>query len=322
MARKPRIEFEGALYHVITRGNQRQRVFRGRDDYERYLKILGNYKIQYDYVLYAYVLMGNHVHLLIETKEKPLSKILQGINQSYTIYFNKRYGMVGHLFQGRYKAILCEKDAYLLSLVKYIHLNPIRARVVKSFEEYPWSSYRDYVGRVRKEGIVDTEPVLKMFSEDRGRARRLYRDYMGGGEGVKREAVYSTVGQRVLGGEQFVKEVLMRMRRAEVWGKKRYEYTLSAIGGAVEEVYGVALRQLREKSKEEGIVSARKVMSLVAREYGYRGQEIAEYLRRDPAVITRYLKEGKRLEGKVERAHETLRKKQECPHYDPHDPHE
>jgi chromosomal replication initiation ATPase DnaA len=130
------------------------------------------------------------------------------------------------------------------------------------------------------------------------------------------------VGQRVLGGEQFVKEVLMRMRRAEVWGKKRYEYTLSAIGGAVEEVYGVALRQLREKSKEEGIVSARKVMSLVAREYGYRGQEIAEYLRRDPAVITRYLKEGKRLEGKVERAHETLRKKQECPHYDPHDPHE
>jgi len=308
MARKPRIEYEGAFYHVITRGNQRQRVFKDRDDYERYLMILADYKVRYDYVLYAYVLMSNHVHLLIETKEKPLSKILQGINQSYTIYFNKRYGMVGHLFQGRYKAILCEKDAYLLSLVKYIHLNPMRARVVKSLEAYPWSSHRCYVARARDEGIVDTEPVLKMFSEDRGRARRLYRNYMGEGEGVKREAVYSTVSQRVLGGERFVKEVLMKTGRGEVWGKKRHEYTLSEIGGAVEGVYGVTLRQLREKSKEEGIVSGRKVMSLVAREYDYKGQEIAEYLRRDPAVITRYLKEGERLEGEVEKVHEALRK--------------
>jgi putative transposase len=308
MARKPRIEFEGAFYHVITRGNQRQRVFKDRDDYERYLKILGNYKIQYDYILYAYVLMSNHVHLLIETKEKPLSRILQGINQSYTIYFNKRYGMVGHLFQGRYKAILCEKDAYLLSLVKYIHLNPIRARVVKSLDEYPWSSHRYYIGTVKNEWIVDTEQVLKMFSEDRGRSRRLYRDYMEEGEKIKREDVYSTVSQRVLGGEEFVKEVLMKTGRAEVWGKKRHEYTLLEIGGAVDDVYGVTLRQLREKSKEEGIVIVRKVMSLVAREYGYKGQQIAEFLRRDPAVITRYLKEGKRLEGEVEKVHEVLKR--------------
>ena len=307
MARKPRIEFEGAFYHVITRGNQRQRVFKDRDDYEKYLKILGNYKIQYDYILYAYVLMSNHVHLLIETKEKPLSKILQGINQSYTIYFNKRYGMVGHLFQGRYKAILCEKDAYLLSLVKYIHLNRVRARVVKSLGEYPWSSHRCYVKRVRNEGIVDTEQVLKMFSEDRGRARRLYWDFMGEREGIKKEDVYSTVSQRALGGEEFVKEVLMKMGRAEVWGKKRHEYTLLEIEGAVERISGVTLRQLREKSKEVGIVSGRKVMSLVAREYGYKGREIAEYLRRDPAVITRYLKEGERLEGEVEKAHVVLR---------------
>ena len=308
MARKPRIEFEAAFYHVITRGNQRQRVFNDRDDYERYLKILGNYKIQYDYILYAYVLMSNHVHLLIETKEKPLSRILQGINQSYTIYFNKRYGMVGHLFQGRYKAILCKKNAYLLSLVKYIHLNPVRARMVKSLDEYPWSSPRYYIGRVKNEWIVDTEQVLKMFSEDRGRARRLYRDYMGEGEGVKREDVYSTVSQRVLGGEEFVKEVLMKTGRAEVWGKKRHEYTLLEIGGAVDGVYGVTLRQLREKSKEEGILFGRKVMSLVAREYGYKGQQIAEFLRRDPAVITRYLKEGKRLESEIEKVHEALKK--------------
>ena len=91
MARKPRIEFEGALYHVITRGNQRQHVFLDTEDYGRYLKILGTYKVRYGFTLYAYVLLGNHTHLLMETKGVPLSKILQGINQSYTMYFNRRY---------------------------------------------------------------------------------------------------------------------------------------------------------------------------------------------------------------------------------------
>ncbi len=121
MARKPRIEYEGAFYHVITRGNQRQKIFREDEDYNKYLEILSRYKSQYKYRLYAYVLMNNHVHLLIEIRDNPLSKIQQGINQSYTIYFNKKYNTVGHLFQGRYKAILCDKEAYLLSLIKYIH---------------------------------------------------------------------------------------------------------------------------------------------------------------------------------------------------------
>jgi len=101
MARKPRIEFEGALYHVITRGNQRQRVFKDMEDHWRYLKILADYKIRYEYALYAYVLMSNHVHLLIETRETPLSKILQGINQSYTMYFNRKYGTVGAFVSGK-----------------------------------------------------------------------------------------------------------------------------------------------------------------------------------------------------------------------------
>ena len=131
---------------------------------------------------------------------------------------------------------------------------------------------------------------------------------MGEREGIKREDVYSTVSQRVLGGEEFVKEVLTKTGRAEVWGKKRHEYTLLEIEGAVERICGVTLRQLREKSKEVGIVSGRKVMSLVAREYGYKGREIAEYLRRDPAVVTRYLKERERLEDEVEKVHEVLRK--------------
>jgi putative transposase len=235
MARKPRIEFEGALYHVITRGNQRQRVFKDMGDHWRYLKILADYKIRYEYALYAYVLMSNHVHLLIETRETPLSKILQGINQSYTMYFNRKYGTVGHLFQGRYKAILCDKDAYLLSLVKYIHLNPMRVGVVKEVEKYPWSSHRVYIERAEGEsiGVVDTDQVLRMFSDNKGRARRAYRLYMREREGIRREEVYATVDQRVLGGERFVGEVMEKTGRKELqWvsiGVKSLSLTLLSV---------------------------------------------------------------------------------------------
>ncbi len=141
MARKSRIEYERAFYHIISRGNQRRKVFKDEKDFQKYLTLLAFYKERYKYFLYAYVLMNNHVHLLIETRKNPLSKIIQGITQSYTMYFNRKYRTVGHLFQGRYKAILCDKEAYLFSLIKYIHLNPVRARIAKSAEEYRWSSY-------------------------------------------------------------------------------------------------------------------------------------------------------------------------------------
>jgi len=306
MARKPRIEFEGAFYHVITRGNQRQQVFKDKDDYHRYLKILSDYKIRYAYLLYAYVLMSNHVHLLIETKEIPLSKILQGINQSYTLYFNKKYQTVGHLFQGRYKAILCDKDAYLLSLVKYIHLNPVRAKIVKTLKDYPWSSHRHYVERGEHQGIADKDQILRMLSEDKGRARRLYQVYMRESGGAEREDIYATVGQMVLGDERFVEEVMGKTGRKELRGKRRREYTLSEIGGAVGELYGITLRRLREKGRDEGIQSGRRLISFVAKEYGYKGQEIAEYLWKDPAGVTRYVKERKRFEAEIEKVHDIL----------------
>jgi len=307
MARKPRIEFEGALYHVISRGNQRQQIFKITEDYERYLKILGDYKARYDFVLYAYVLMGNHVHLLIETKAVPLSKILQGVNQSYTMYFNRRYATVGHLFQGRYKAMLCDKDSYLLSLVKYIHMNPVRAGRAKSPEAYLWSSHGSYIGQGRGRGIVDSELVLRIFSEDRRKARRAYREYMGQKGILRREEVYATVDQRILGDEGFVEEVKARTGRSDVPGRRRHLYRLPEIAKAVEEMYGVTLGQLRGKGRGEELGRGRRVMSLVAKEYGYKGQELAGYLWRDPSVITRYLKEGNRLGTEVEKVHAKLR---------------
>jgi REP element-mobilizing transposase RayT len=306
MARKPRIEFEGALYHVITRGNQRQEIFKATEDFERYLKILEDYKLRHDFLIYAYALMENHVHLLIETKEVPLSKILQGINQRYTMYFNRRYATVGHLFQGRYKAMLCEKDSYLLSLVKYIHMNPVRVGRAKSPGAYPWSSHRSYIGQTMGRRIVDSEPVLKIFGEDRRKATRAYREYIEEKGMLRREDVYATVDQRIVGDERFVEEVKTRTGRSVVPGKRRYLYTLPEIAKAVEEMYAVSLEQLRVKGRGEESGCGRKLMSLVAKEYGYKGQEVAEYLWRDPSVITRYLEEGNRLWSEVENVHAKL----------------
>ncbi len=307
MSRKPRIEFEGAFYHVITRGNQRQGIFKDREDYLRYLEILNDYKSRYKYFLYAYVLMNNHVHLLVETQQIPLSRILQGINQRYTMYFNKRYKTVGHLFQGRYKAILCDRDEYLLSLVKYIHLNPVRVGVVKSPDEYPWSSHRFYAEKKEEKEIIDTEQVLRMFSEDKVKARRLYKTYMGEGTEVRKEDIYSTIDQRILGDERFADEVKGRSKVDISHRRRLKEYTLAEISDGLEKVYGITIKEIRQKGKGENTSLGRKLFSLVAREYGYKGKEIAGYIQKDPAVITRYLKEKEDLDVEIERVIEIMK---------------
>jgi REP element-mobilizing transposase RayT len=301
MARKPRIEYEGAFYHVITRGNQRQRVFKGDDYFQKYIKLLAFYKEKHKYSLYAYVLMSNHVHLLIETRTIPLSKILQGINQSYTMYFNRKYKTVGHLFQGRYKAILCDKDAYLLSLIKYIHLNPVRAKIAKTPGEYLWSSHRSY-DKQQKDDIVDTDQVLRMFSEDKSQARKLYRAFMGDGIEVKKEDIYKTVSQRILGEEQFVNTVMEKTEERIENKRKHHEYSLKEIVETIGKMKGITLKQLRGKSKNREISSVRKLASLAARAFGYKGKETALYLEKDPSVIARYLQEGETFNADLKSA--------------------
>lgn len=291
MARKPRIEYEGAFYHVITRGNQRQAIFKDREDYDKYLEVLTNYKEKYHFHLYAYVLMKNHVHLLIETADTPLSKILQGINQTYTLFFNRKNKTVGHLFQGRYKAILCDKDEYLLTLVKYIHSNPVRAKVVKNLSEYLWSSYHTYAEKTCLSNLADTDQVLRMFSENKVKARQLYKAYIEDTSPVTKETIYCTVDQRVLGDEHFV-DYIMKKNVGELKKETiKKEYSLYAITKAIESVFGSSLNEIQGRSKDKGIVKAKKIFCLTAIEYGYSGREISRYIGKDPAIITRYGKE-------------------------------
>jgi len=143
MARTGRLLLENVCYHVITRGNQRQKIFNKEDDFLKYLDILRKYKKRFKVLLYGYCLMSNHVHLLVEINPvNNLAKAMQSINQSYTRYFNYKYHKSGHLWQGRFKSMIIKKDQYLLDCINYIELNPVRAKMVTNLLDYNWSSYR------------------------------------------------------------------------------------------------------------------------------------------------------------------------------------
>ena len=203
MARKPRLFAPGVLYHVIVRGNQRQRTFLSPADYQVYLEKLTQYRRQHEVTVYAYCLMPNHVHLLVESGKTPLGRFMQGLQQSYTQYYNRRYKKVGHLFQGRYKAILCQKDAYLLELIRYIHLNPVRSKLAKSSQEYRYTS--DPVYRTGKTtAIIEPRAVLKLLGGASG-YKRFIQEARDTGH---RDEYYEVADQRFLGDEEFGAELI------------------------------------------------------------------------------------------------------------------
>ena len=176
MARKPRVEYPGALYHVMCRGNNGKYVLNKDEDKLIYLELVRKYKERYGFKLYSYCIMNNHVHLLIEMETVELSKIMQGIQQSFTQRYNKKYNRTGHVFQQRYKAVLCDKDNYLLQLIKYIHYNPVEAGIEAGLN-YQWSSHNNYL-KFKNDGLVEIDFVLGMFSEDYKKAHRLYEEFM------------------------------------------------------------------------------------------------------------------------------------------------
>lgn len=176
MPRKPRIHYPGALYHVMVKGNNGENVLSEEIQKNKYLDILALYKEKVDFKLYAYCIMSNHIHLLIEVNDTPLSRIMQRIQQVYTQWFNREYNRTGHVFQQRYKALLCDKENYLLQLIRYIHNNPVKANLEGGIE-YKWSSHIYYIWK-KKDYIVDTSYVLNIFSENMSRAIKLYQQFM------------------------------------------------------------------------------------------------------------------------------------------------
>jgi putative transposase len=207
MARQLRIEFEGAFYHITSRGNQRERVYFEDGDRERFLEILKRTRERYGYQLHAYVLMDNHYHLMVETPKANISQTMQNINTSYTVYINKKHRRSGHLFQGRYKGIIVDKDEYLVTLSRYIHLNPVRAGIVQKPEAYRWSSYGFYIDSSNKDTLVNTVDTLLMFSEEKRHAVKAYKDFVDGGIGKEDNPLEELESGILLGSTAFKERI-------------------------------------------------------------------------------------------------------------------
>lgn len=176
MARYKRIYSETGIYHVMSRGSNKMDIFIDKEDRERYLEILKDKREDNNFSLYAYCIMSNHSHLIIMEDEESLPNIMKRINISYANYFNRKYGRVGHVFQDRYRSEPIEDDGYLLSAVRYVHNNPVKAKIVKKCEDFPWSSYNYYTGKFTN-GIVDIEFVLPLFSKEIDKSIKLFKEF-------------------------------------------------------------------------------------------------------------------------------------------------
>ena len=241
MARPLRIKYPGAFYHVTSRGNERKDVFKSRRDREKFLDYLASATDRYGAAVHAYCLMSNHYHLLLETPEGNLSEIMRHINGAYTTYFNIKRKRSGHLFQGRYKAILIEADEYLAELSRYIHMNPVKAGMVEKPEQHQWSSYRSFTGQCNGPEWLKTGFILGSFAKKEAVAREKYRSFVEEIIGKEYDSpLRGTIGSSILGSPDFVDEI----SSAHVKGK--------------EDTNIPALRQFISRPTPEEIVTAAK----------------------------------------------------------------
>ena len=283
MARKPRVHLPGGLYHVILRGNGGQDIFLEDEDRYRLYLLLQEGTERYGHRIHAFCLMTNHIHLALQVRKVPLSKIIQNLSFRYTRWFNGRRGRVGHLFQGRYKALLVDAETYLLALVRYIHLNPSRAKLVDQPQQYPWSGHRAYLGEAALPWLT-TDWVLGRFSKGLAVARRRYALFVqhGRGEGHREEFHRGSQDVRVLGDDSFVEQVLDNTR-----DRRPKPPTLKQLIERVGDRYGLTYRQMREPGQIPRIAEARGVVGWLASESGSINLKgVAEAFRRDATTLS------------------------------------
>jgi len=280
MSRFLRIEYPGAVYHVTSRGNERKPVFKDEQDRENFLNTLQHVNKRSNWICHAYCLMTNHYHLLIETPDGNLSLGMRQLNGVFTQLVNKRHGRTGYLLQGRYKAILIQKDSHLLEVCRYVVLNPVRAKMVEKPEDYQWSSYLATAGRAKPHPCLTTDWVLRQFGRKRGKAVQEYREFVHWGIGQK--TIWTAVrGQVLLGEDDFVDKLADHLKKhqdvPEIPRGQRYAHR-----PALEKLFKDEVRINLRKRRE----AARKAVA----QYGYRQQEIADHLGLHYSSVSRIVK--------------------------------
>ena len=320
MPRLARLDAPGVLHHVMGRGIERKRIFLSDVDRNDFIDRLSALARAGAMEIYAWVLMPNHFHLLCKTKNMPLASSMRKILTGYVVNFNRRHRRYGHLFQNRYKSIVCQENAYLKELVRYIHLNLLRAGLVKDLKELnrnPWSGHSSLVGKVKREW-QNTDYVLSFFG-GAGISRKNYSQYVANGieQGHRPELVggglvrsmggWSAVlasrnrgerevaDQRILGDGDFVQQVVSglddRVKKNLRLSEQRID--IEALAEKVSEKYDVSIGELRSGGLRRAVVNARQVMSWIAvRELGYSGADVARYLGVTNSCVTRMVSKG------------------------------
>jgi len=273
MARRPRAEVEGGLYHIIARGNNRQNIFHTNEDFKKFLSLLLTQKAKLGFYLYAYCLMSNHFHLLIERQAEPIGRIMLRVLTGYSQYYNRKYRKVGHVFQGRHKAILCEADRYLGELVRYIHLNPVRAKMVRKAERYPWSSQKAYLG-IEQSELVDVDPVLRLFGARKQKALENFARFVSAGARLgHQEEFYLAQEGCILGSEEFVDQAIHH-----VWERdnkdhrppkrQKTEFDPERLIASVEQIFEMPREEFCGPGKSAKIISAKETLIAAGKEVG------------------------------------------------------
>lgn len=209
MTRPLRIEYPGALYHVTSRGDRREDIFFSEDDRLLWLKLFGLVCLRHNWVCHAWCQMNNHYHVVVETMEGNLARGMRQLNGVYTQTFNRNHQRVGHVFQGRYRSIIVEKDAYLLELIRYVLLNPVRVDMVNNAADWPWSSYGAVVGATGRPEWLQTDSILAHFGRSRRKAISGFVDFVRAG--IEQPGLWQSLrGQVYLGSKAFIEQVQQR----------------------------------------------------------------------------------------------------------------
>ncbi|MBI4248317.1 MAG: transposase [Elusimicrobia bacterium] len=285
MARPPRVHFPGALYHVMARGNGGQTTFRDNHDYSTFLEVLSDVKGRKPFELYACCVMPNHFHFLMEAGRFPLSNIMQRLLTSYSRRFNIKHRRFGHVFQGRYKAILCQKDSYLLELLRYIHLNPVRAKMVRSPSDWRWSGHHAF-SNASSQSLVDTKFPLSLIHPKPANSRKLYKQFILDGMGRGHEDdFYPSAAVPCLGSEDFISDYCERAGRKSSNEKAPNAGALERLAGELSSKLPLDL--LKSPSRLRSVVVARHDFIRKAIKEGHSPTKIAAFLNRSPALITK-----------------------------------
>ena len=262
MARPLRITFPGAFYHVTSRGNEQKTIFRSKRDREKFLEYLQSATERYNALIHTFCLMGNHYHLLLETPSANLPQIMRHINGAYTAYFNAKRARSGHLFQGRYKAILVDKDSYAKELSRYIHLNPVRAGMVKTPGAYPWSSYNAYIGKSVTHEWLQRNFILAYFGKKAATAQKRYRQFVLALVGREYESpIAAAKTTLVLGSAEFVQHIKSSHLMDQVGSRDLPALRQIHVGIGIETILNLvveALKSLPAQTRNASIYLCRK----------------------------------------------------------------